>query len=677
MAQTTLGIDIGSYSVKAVLVESSLKRQQVKAFREYHLTKRSDPMPDLDELREVARTIAADPGLKASAIAVGLPGFTTIKKWLQFPFDDRKKIDGAIGFPFGELVPIPFHELVIDYQITEKREDGAWDLLTIAAQKDLVGGVLDAFRGAGVDPRWLVPGGMSYLNLHSLLFPEGPLGCQAYVDIGYQSTEVLIVEGGLPKVYRTVLAGSSRLAAAVGALLGKSEAEAQEIVERTAELIHVGREAPDEAGRVQTVIREQVGDLLKEVRLVLHGHQVKGGCAPDRVFLTGGLSYLDGLRDHAEIALGLPVSPLELDLEWSAEIPPGPQRRAASRALALAWTPLARGDGAEINFRKGEYEYQGAFEYLKGKLGVLAVFVSLFVMVAGVKTWLDYQLVTTEYETMVGDLETLTKQYLGKGVDDFDTALRMIRKSSGFDLSTHVPKEGMYELLVQITDVMDRMNNRLPSELGFSETPALSGGGDKTKGDSEGKRGLPSGDIRDDKEGGRDSGSPFDDLDGEEEEEEERVFVELYELQIDRKALRMRAETNSVDAMEFFLEKAKSVPCLHHVLLENSDRISFRRHTGWRRFTLSATYECKAKDKAKDKARLKEDAKDKGAVKDKAKDPSKGGVDAKGSEKMPAGGEAPGPGNVPKQGAGDEASPKSSPKGGAPGRAPARAGGEK
>ena len=56
------------------------------------------------------------------------------------------------------------------------------------------------------------------------------------VDVGYHATEVLILDSGTPRMYRTVLAGTSRLADAVGTLLQKPVAEAQGIVESEPDL---------------------------------------------------------------------------------------------------------------------------------------------------------------------------------------------------------------------------------------------------------------------------------------------------------------------------------------------------------------------------------------------------------------------------------------------------------
>jgi|GEM_PF-2409590 len=629
MAQTTLGIDLGSYSVKAVLVESTLKRQTVKAFREIHLTDRSKPIPDAAELAVVARTLAEDPAFKATTVVLGLPGFATLKKWLEFPFNDRKKIDGTIGFPFSDLVPVSFQDYVIDYQVAGKTDAGQWRLLTVAAERETLRRILEAFRSAGLDPRYVVPGGLSWLNLTDQLSPEGS-GVTAIVDVGYHATEVLVQDEGVPRSYRTVLAGTSRLADAVGKQLSKPLAEAQGIVESVAEVVAEGREAAGDLGQVQRTLREQADLLLGEIALSLRGYRIERGHSPGRVLLTGGLVRLAGIEERAELQLGLPVQRLDPKVLWSSGSAPVAVVPSIARALALALTTSSRGAGVEANLRKGEFEYRGAYEFLKGTLGALATFFVLFVLIAGVKTWFDHRVLQEQYDTMVADLGKITEKYLGQSVDDFDTALKMLQKGNITDLSEVIPEEDMYDLLVRLTDVLNRMNDKPAAELlpGMAVVPggATAGDaaarktGDKPEGAPEGEGAsteLGAGGPGAEGEGGPldedpstglgaggagAEGKPAGEGAAAEGEGAEKVFVEIYDIQLDRKAVRLRAETNSVDAMEAFLTQLKKVSCLHHVLLENSDRISFKRHAGWRRFQVSATYECKTRDKDKDKA---------------------------------------------------------------------------
>jgi general secretion pathway protein L len=617
MAQTTLGIDIGSYSVKAVLLESTLKRQTVKACREYHLTNRASVLPDPEELREVARSIAADSALKAGVVILGLPGIAALKKWLSFPFDDQKKIDEIIGFPFGELVPIPFHELVIDHQVVRRRDDGQYDLLALGVRKEVLGPVLEVFRDEGLDPKVVTSGGLALMNLQHRILGEELTGCHVFLNLGYHASEIVVIQDGVPLLYHTVLSGTKRIADALAASLDVPEVEAQEILLKQGEIVPAGQDAPGDTGRAQRVIREETDALLAEVFPVLHGFGAKHEIEPSRVFLTGGVAALEGSVERAELAFSRPVQVLmPQELDWGDTVPPGGGRASCVPALALAFTPTTATDAVDVDFRKGEYAYQGAYEYLKGKVGLLATFLFVFMLLLGYKTWTDYELVTEEYETMVGDLEKLTGRYLGKEVDDFDTAFRMLQKSQGPELASLVPGEDMFDVFVRITDVMDRMNHRTPAELGMApdipeedeEEPKPKSEEDEEEGDEEDE--------------------------DEEEEEEERVYVELYDIQLDRKQVRIRAETNSVDAMEYFLAQLRGVRCLHHVLLENSDRISFRRHMGWRRFTMGATYECKASDaKAEQDGKDKPEGGDKPDGKAKGKDADKGKGDGKGKGK--------------------------------------------
>jgi hypothetical protein len=477
------------------------------------------------------------------------------------------------------------------------------------------------------------------------------------VDLGYHSVRVLVVKDGVPRLLHTVLTGGARVADAVGKALHLTAAEAQELVKDQAELVPEGREAPGEAGLVQKALREQVDAVLHEVFRVLHAHQVKTSDSPARVWLGGGLSEVCGVVDRAEVALGVPCALLQPELDWGPEVPPGSLRRVGLQALALALTPSTRRWGAEVNFRKGEFEYQGAYQFLKGKIGVLATFLGIFVALLAVKTWFDYRVVSDQYAAMLADLGKLTERYLGEEIDDFDTALRQIQKGEGQDLGQLIPKEDVFDAFLGISGVIDQMNDRTAAELNLAGFLGAGGGqGGPVGPPGGGPIGPPGGAGKPEgmhAEGGM-LGDPLEGPGGPSTElgagpsaglgaggpEEEKVYVELYEIDLDRKGLRMRAETSSVDAMEYFLAKMKGVPCLHHVLLENSDQISFQRHAGWRRFTVSAQYDCGRKKEKEGEAKGKE--KDKGKELDK--EPAAGG---KGQEPPAPNEVGPPPGSPP------------------------------
>ncbi len=111
MARRILGLDIGSYSVKAVEFRQTLRDLEVVQLRSLPLV---DPSPSLSvELREFVQLH----DLPTDHVVVSLSGDRISTRRLSFPFRDRKKIAPAVPFEVEAQVPYDLDEFVIDWEI--------------------------------------------------------------------------------------------------------------------------------------------------------------------------------------------------------------------------------------------------------------------------------------------------------------------------------------------------------------------------------------------------------------------------------------------------------------------------------------------------------------------------------------------------------------------------------
>ena len=72
MAQRIIGLDIGSWSIKAMVLESSLRRMSFMEMREHHLPVDAHGMPLPGELPAAIRAVLK--GIDVDVLAAGVPG---------------------------------------------------------------------------------------------------------------------------------------------------------------------------------------------------------------------------------------------------------------------------------------------------------------------------------------------------------------------------------------------------------------------------------------------------------------------------------------------------------------------------------------------------------------------------------------------------------------------------
>ena len=90
-------------------------------------------------------------------VRVGVANQRVVVRTMQLPLiEDDEELETAVRFRAQEAIPMPLDQAVLDHQVVGKR-DGAdgnrvMDVLAVAARRDMVAGLLEAVRGAGLEP---------------------------------------------------------------------------------------------------------------------------------------------------------------------------------------------------------------------------------------------------------------------------------------------------------------------------------------------------------------------------------------------------------------------------------------------------------------------------------------------------------------------------------------------
>src|SRR5262245_60332054 len=118
MAQRIIGLDIGSWSVKATVMESSLRRISFVELREHHVPTDAHGMPLAGALAPAIKAVLA--GLDVDVLSAGVPGVQVLLRELSLPFADEKRVAPILGFQLESLLPRPLETMVYDWHLLEK-----------------------------------------------------------------------------------------------------------------------------------------------------------------------------------------------------------------------------------------------------------------------------------------------------------------------------------------------------------------------------------------------------------------------------------------------------------------------------------------------------------------------------------------------------------------------------
>ena len=132
MPDKILGLDIGSSSIKAVLLSRGFKGgYRVVGARLIGVT-------SPEGLAEGLRELFADPAFRGSACMTALPAGRLSFRSLRLPFRDERRIRQTLAFALEPLIQTPIEEVFIDYTTTAGAA-GQSEIFAALAPRTLVG----------------------------------------------------------------------------------------------------------------------------------------------------------------------------------------------------------------------------------------------------------------------------------------------------------------------------------------------------------------------------------------------------------------------------------------------------------------------------------------------------------------------------------------------------------
>ena len=350
MTSNVVGIDIGSDSVRAVEVAHARKgAPSIERIAEVPLPEGSTQRGEVLEpntIAEVLRQLWAIGRFKTKDVALGMGNQRVLSRDLTVPLAPLAQIRESLPFQVQDLLPVPVGDAILDFYPTGQGIGEAGPVvhgLLVAAVKDAVLANVRAVQLAGLNPVGvdLIP-----FALSRVLTPQGSAGTVALVEVGGNTSTVVISIDGVPNFVRIIPTGGDEMTKQIARRL-EIPSEQAETVKR---YIGMGSRArtPDDQ-RAATVVREATHELIASIRNTLNYFtNTKGEGQPvGRIVLAGAGSALDGFPEALAEATGAPVG--FGDAFVGARLARGVEasvfeRRGAS--LAVAWGLAAGGRAA-------------------------------------------------------------------------------------------------------------------------------------------------------------------------------------------------------------------------------------------------------------------------------------------------------------------------------------------
>ena len=493
-----IGLDIGTYSVKAVYLDPKGELSVVgfeqelvaaavapaaaqpsspappplpgtAAFEEEATNVREAPDPageppevpaSADASIEIAedapawlpalQRLGARGGLEAEYVVTFVPDTKAMTIQLDVPFAERAKAASILPHLMLDRLPMNQSEIVWDFQTHPALQPGAEGARALVgfSRNDDTATLLAHLGEVSVDPVVL---GIPELFLGSVgvrSIGGPPTDAVAFIDLGHENTRVVVMRGYDPLLARTIRTGGRQITEAMAEAFDVDFAEAEKIKHQYAAIVEPGSNPNEQMRLLSEAVRAGLRPVVRDLRRSFQGVFAKDRIEVSRVYICGGTSQIRNIEKFLAEELGLPVKRLQLAVEGVEDA-----RVGAVAQLAVAAGIVFQAEGVRqrtINLRRARFAYRGKSSYLRRQLTVAAAAAVALLMILGVTLLVQKESREAQRDAMRAALARETKSLFGAELTSKD---QIQKAMAGEDSAANafVPQMSAYELLYELT----------------------------------------------------------------------------------------------------------------------------------------------------------------------------------------------------------------------------------
>lgn len=297
--KTVVGLDVGSYAVKAVALQTNKDRITLQGFAQARIGTQ-DPAT-------VVRQVLDDLGVKPKRLVTSVSGRSVIVRQVETPRLGQEELKAHIAYEADKYIPFGADEVIIDCQTLPdhvKANAGTkptnMQVLLVAVRRGFVEDHIAMLKSVGVMPEVIDVDVFALSNAYEMLGPgkvEGNDGATALIDIGASKSNIAIVKDNRLLFTREVYLAGNEITDAIVRTFNEPAEDVERIKATPGEALEALIDAAMPAFE----------DLANEIRLSFDYVEGQFEQQVTTVVLTGGTSQLISIGEILSNILGRPV----------------------------------------------------------------------------------------------------------------------------------------------------------------------------------------------------------------------------------------------------------------------------------------------------------------------------------------------------------------------------------
>jgi type IV pilus assembly protein PilM len=244
---------------------------------------------------ETIQSLVQSVGLKSKQVVAAVGGHDVIIKRIQMDRMSREDAREVIRWEAEQHVPFDMENVQLDFQILDPEGSGAqMSVLLVAAKRELIDNRMNLLADAGLSPSVIDVDAFALYNAFERSYPDAVEGLVALVNIGHETTNLNLLDDGVPVLVRDIPFGSRKLREALQRDRGLTAEQAEDLVQGR-------REEP----AVRSLLDEKVEELAVGIERAAAFIVAQSGGNIARVFVCGGGARVPGLVSALGDRLGI------------------------------------------------------------------------------------------------------------------------------------------------------------------------------------------------------------------------------------------------------------------------------------------------------------------------------------------------------------------------------------
>ncbi len=293
-----VGLDIGSSAIKVVELKAG-----GKGGAEYQLTNIGiEPLPpeaivdgaimDSGAVIDGIQRLFAAQKIKTPDVCTGVSGNAVIVKKISLPQMSTEELSESIHWEAEQYIPFDIQDVSIDYEVIDGGGAGGnMDVLLVAVKKDKISDYTSVITQAGKSPQIVDVDVFALQNCYEVNYGSDPGRVLALLNVGASIMNINIVKGGTSIFNRDIAVGGNQYTDAIQKDLNLSFDQAES-------LKRGGRVEGAAVENLQPILQAVSENIALEIQKTFDFFKATSSeDRIDRIFLSGGTSKVQGLKD--------------------------------------------------------------------------------------------------------------------------------------------------------------------------------------------------------------------------------------------------------------------------------------------------------------------------------------------------------------------------------------------